>query len=242
MEIHLSPNDGVPTYRQIVRQVKYLVASGRLRPGEELPPIRVLAERLTINPNTVARAYRELEQEGVVTKRSTTGTYVSDAGSPLAREECLKILALYAPTAKDLRYVVGIFKITNDLERVGDLAVNIAERALSREGREDREGLAELGAMSEACGAMLRGALDAFVKQDRRKAEEVLKMDDQVDDLLVKTYEQQREIMENGRGDVRGGLLILSVAKNLERIADHCTNVAEDVIYMVAGDLVRHTH
>jgi phosphate transport system protein len=157
-------------------------------------------------------------------------------------EEVLKILALYAPTAKDLRYVVGIFKITNDLERVGDLAVNISERALSREGREDREGLAELGAMSEACGAMLRGALDAFVKQDRRKAEEVLRMDDQVDDLLVKTYEQQRELMETGRGDVRAGLLILSTAKYLERIADHCTNVAEDVIYMVAGDLVRHTH
>jgi phosphate transport system protein len=157
-------------------------------------------------------------------------------------EEVLKILALYAPTAKDLRYVVGIFKITNDLERVGDLAVNISERALGREGREDREGLAELGAMSEACGAMLRGALDAFVKQDRRRAEEVLKMDDQVDDLLAKTYEQQRELMETGRGDVRAGLLILSTAKYLERIADHCTNVAEDVIYMVAGDLVRHTH
>ena len=157
-------------------------------------------------------------------------------------EEVLKILALYAPTAKDLRYVVGIFKITNDLERVGDLAVNISERALDREGRESREGLAELGAMSEACGAMLRGALDAFVKQDRRCAEEVLRMDDQVDDLLAKTYEQQRELMENDRGDVRAGLLILSTAKYLERIADHCTNVAEDVIYMVAGDLVRHTH
>jgi phosphate transport system protein len=156
-------------------------------------------------------------------------------------EEVLKILALYAPTAKDLRYVVGIFKITNDLERVGDLAVNIAERALSREGREDREGLAELGAMSETCGAMLRGALDAFVKQDRPGAEEVLRMDDQVDELLARTYEQQRELMESGKGDVRAGLLILSTAKYLERIADHCTNVAEDVIYMVAGDLVRHT-
>jgi len=157
-------------------------------------------------------------------------------------EEVLKILALYAPTAKDLRYVVGIFKITNDLERVGDLAVNIAERALGREGREDREGLAELGAMGEACCGMLRSALDAFVKQDRRRAEQVLKMDDQVDDLLAKTYEQQRELMESTRGDVRGGLLILSTAKYLERMADHCTNVAEDVIYMVAGDLVRHTH
>ena len=93
MQLHISPADGVPIYLQIVNQVKYLVASGRLRPGEELPPIRVLADKLTVNPNTVARAYRELEVAGVVTKRRTAGTYVSDAGSPLARRERLRILA-----------------------------------------------------------------------------------------------------------------------------------------------------
>jgi len=93
MQINISSTDGVPIYLQIVNQVKYLVASGRLAPGEELPPIRVLAEELLINPNTVARAYRELDAAGVVTKRSTAGTYVSDAGSPLARKERLKILA-----------------------------------------------------------------------------------------------------------------------------------------------------
>src|SRR6266852_3777222 len=93
MHLHISATDGVPIYLQIVNQVKYLVAAGRLAPGEELPPIRVLAEQLVINPNTVARAYRELETDGVVTKRRTAGTYVSDAGSPLARRERLKILA-----------------------------------------------------------------------------------------------------------------------------------------------------
>src|SRR5438270_8851281 len=92
MQLHISANDGVPIYLQIVHQVKYLVASGRLAPGEELPPIRVLAEQLVVNPNTVARAYRELEAAGVVTKRRTAGTYVSDAGSPLARRERVKIL------------------------------------------------------------------------------------------------------------------------------------------------------
>jgi len=92
VQIYISPNDGVPIYVQIVNQVKYLVAAGRLAPGEELPPIRVLAERLVVNPNTVARAYRELETAGVVEKRRTAGTYVSDAGSPLARRERLKIL------------------------------------------------------------------------------------------------------------------------------------------------------
>jgi GntR family transcriptional regulator len=92
MDIHISPHDGVPIYLQIVNQVKYLVASGRLAPGEELPAIRVLAERLMVNPNTVARAYRELELAGVVEKRRTAGTYVSDAGSRLARRERLKII------------------------------------------------------------------------------------------------------------------------------------------------------
>lgn len=93
MQIHVSSSDGLPIYLQIVNQVKYLVASGRLTTGAEMPPIRVLAEQLLVNPNTVARAYRELEQAGVVEKRRTAGTYVSDQGSPLARRERIKILS-----------------------------------------------------------------------------------------------------------------------------------------------------
>ena len=93
MRLSISPSDGVPIYLQIVNQIKYLVASGRLAPEDELPPIRALAEQLVVNPNTVARAYRELEQAGVVYKRRTAGTFVSDAGSPLARREQLRILS-----------------------------------------------------------------------------------------------------------------------------------------------------
>ena len=92
MQIHIATTDGVPIYVQIVNQIKYLVASGRLSAGDELPAIRVLAEQLIINPNTVARAYRELELAGIVEKRRTAGTYVSDQGSPLARRERVKIL------------------------------------------------------------------------------------------------------------------------------------------------------
>src|SRR6478609_3733342 len=92
MDIHIAPHDGTPIYLQIVNQVKYLVASGRLTTGAELPAIRVLAEQLLVNPNTVARAYRELELAGVVEKRRTAGTYVSDAASPLARRERLRIV------------------------------------------------------------------------------------------------------------------------------------------------------
>lgn len=92
MDIHISPHDGVPIYLQIVTQVKYLIAAGRLAPGAELPAIRVLAEQLLVTPNTVARAYRELEVAGVVEKRRTAGTFVAAAGSPLARRERLRIL------------------------------------------------------------------------------------------------------------------------------------------------------
>ncbi|HRI88170.1 MAG TPA: GntR family transcriptional regulator [Candidatus Hydrogenedentes bacterium] len=92
MNIHLSTNNGVPIYRQIVSQVKYLVASGRLLPSDEVPPIRVLAERLLINPNTVARAYRELEAAGILISRQGSGTYVSNTGSPLAWAERIKIM------------------------------------------------------------------------------------------------------------------------------------------------------
>lgn len=92
MQIHISATDGIPIYLQIVNQVKYLVAAGRLKAGDELLPIRVLAEQLIVNPNTVARAYRELEGAGLVEKRRTAGTYVSDQGSPLARRERVRIL------------------------------------------------------------------------------------------------------------------------------------------------------
>ncbi len=93
MQINITTHDKVPIYLQVVNQIKYLVAAGRLAAGEELPPIRVLAEKLVVNPNTIARAYRELELAGIVEKRRTAGTFVSDQGSPLARRERIKILS-----------------------------------------------------------------------------------------------------------------------------------------------------
>lgn len=93
MQIRITPSDGVPIYVQVVNQIKYLVAAGRLKAGEELPPIRTLAETLVVNPNTIARAYRELEVLGIVEKRRTAGTYITDQGSPLARRERMKILS-----------------------------------------------------------------------------------------------------------------------------------------------------
>jgi len=92
MQIHVSDTDGTPFYQQVVTQIRFLVASGRLEEGEQLPPVRKLAEQLLINPNTVARAYRELEAEGVVAPKRGAGVFVSDVGSPLSRKEKTRIL------------------------------------------------------------------------------------------------------------------------------------------------------
>jgi len=92
MQLHISPSDGVPIYQQIVNQLKYLAASGRLEAGEQLPAVRKMAERLLVNPNTVARAYRELESDGVVTSRRGAGVFVAEGVSPLAKREQNKIL------------------------------------------------------------------------------------------------------------------------------------------------------
>jgi GntR family transcriptional regulator len=119
MQIHLSVGDGVPIYRQIVSQVKHLVASGRLAPGEPLPPIRALAEQLMINPNTVARAYRELELDGVVASRKTAGTFVTGGVSPLARDECVKVLAgrIDALLAEARQMGVGLDEVLGLVQR-----------------------------------------------------------------------------------------------------------------------------
>jgi GntR family transcriptional regulator len=124
MDIHIATGDGTPIYLQIVNQVKYLVASGRLAPGEELPPIRVLAQRLVVNPNTVARAYRELEVAGLVDKQGTAGTFVSARGCRLERRERLRILAkridaLLAETRQmDVSEAVLLKLIRRRLERM----------------------------------------------------------------------------------------------------------------------------
>jgi GntR family transcriptional regulator len=130
MQIHISPTDGVPIYLQIVNQIKYLVSSGRLSAGEELPPIRTLAEKLVVNPNTVARAYRELEAAGVVVKHRTTGTYVSDSGSRLGRRDRLRIVTqrIDALLAEARQMDISLEEVINLIhQRDGVMQANQAE-------------------------------------------------------------------------------------------------------------------
>ena len=184
------------------------------------------------------RAFMEVDPEAA--DEVIEGDRETNALELRIEEECLKILSLYAPTAKDLRFVVGVVKITNDLERVADLAVNIAERARDRGHDELGAVRGELGEMAERVRHMLHAALDSFLQQDSEQAREVLAMDDRVDALLRGMYEGQTDRVYKDATCVDASLRILSTAKSLERIADHSTNIAEDVIYMATGDQVKH--
>ncbi len=155
-------------------------------------------------------------------------------------EECLKVLALHQPVATDLRLLVAALKINNDLERIGDLAVNIARKAITFCRQPAMEIPFDLYGMWEKTQAMLRDSLDALVNLDARLAADVCARDDEVDQMK-RDIRRQAEAMIRDEPDLVTAMMTLAaVSRNLERIADHATNIAEDVVYMVEGRIVRH--
>jgi len=152
----------------------------------------------------------------------------------------VRILALRQPVACDLRLLAIALKLVTDLERIGDEAVNIAERAEDGPLAADPETFADLDRMGEEAQRMVASALDAFLQGDDARAREVLLQDDVVDALYGKTMRAMEEYMRVHPAEVPSALGVMSVAKYLERVADHATNVAEEVIFMVRGDDVRH--
>ncbi len=154
-------------------------------------------------------------------------------------ENCLRLLALHQPAAGDLRFITTALKITTDLERIGDMAVNICERTVELSGG-GFDLLVDLPRMSTLVQKALRGSLDAFVRGDPEFALQVCQEDDEIDDLHAAMF---REVLDKIREDstlVGPGLAQLFVSKYLERIADHATNIAEMVIFMVKGKSIRH--
>lgn len=155
-------------------------------------------------------------------------------------EDCLKLLALYQPVATDLRFIIAVMKINNDIERVGDLAVNIAERALSLCEQPPIKEPIDFAQMNRKALAMFRGSLDALMHQDVRRAHQVRALDDEVDTLNREMYDKIRAALHKSPEQVDALLNYSSVSRLLERIADGATNIAEDVIYLVEGAIVRH--
>jgi phosphate transport system protein len=155
-------------------------------------------------------------------------------------EECLKMLALHQPVAGDLRRIATVLKVNNDLERIADLAVNIAERARCLQEHPEFPIPAKLREMVLLATQMVRGALDAFVNLDALSARRILLLDDTVDQHNVEVINELQDAMRASPELVPPALHCFSAARHIERIADHATNIAEDVIYLVEGDIVRH--
>jgi phosphate transport system protein len=155
-------------------------------------------------------------------------------------EECLKVLALYQPVAIDLRFIVAVLKINNDLERVGDMAANIAERAAFLAQQPPHHVPIDFRQMAEKTQAMLRKSLDSLVNMDPVLALQVCAADDEVDAINRQMYDRIQDAIRAHPEQLEALMHLLAVSRHLERIADHATNIAEDVVYMVQGDIVRH--
>ena len=155
-------------------------------------------------------------------------------------ENCLKILALHQPVAIDLRFIIVIMKVNNDLERMGDQAVNISHRVKALIEGPELSISPPIDEMTTAIQKMVALSLDALVGQDPTIARKVVEMDDIVDDLNAKTYDIVRETIEANPSLVNSAMSMATISSNLERIGDLCTNIAEEVIFMVEGQVIRH--
>ena len=185
------------------------------------------------------KALREYSEE--LAQAVMDGDQEIDALEVEVEEDCLKILALYQPVAIDLRFIVSVLKINNDLERIGDLATNIAERvrALVPESQHVAipDDIPELARRSQQ---MLKQSLDALVAMDVELAQKVCAADSEVDRLHREMYRYVEQIITADLKHTPAYIQVLGISRYLERIADHATNIAEDVIYMVDGEITRH--
>lgn len=187
-----------------------------------------------------------LSMKALVQRESVTAREVLEKDREVNRLEmevddfCLKLLALRQPAASDLRFITIGLKASKDLERMGDLAVNIAEKALELNEEAQLKPYVDLPRMADKAEQMVKNALDAFVKRDVALAQQVCEIDDQVDHLNDLVFQELVGLMQKDPSAASRGTRLILVARHLERIADHATNIAEEVIFMVQGKDIRH--
>jgi len=157
-------------------------------------------------------------------------------------EECLKLLALHQPVANDLRFIIAVLKLNNDLERIGDLAVNIAERALFLSSQVRLDMPYNFSGIAEKTQAMLHQSIDALINLDADLARKVGIADDEVDTINREAFQRVTAMIKAHPDELDSLIALLSVSRYLERVADHASNIAEDVLYLVEGRIVRHQH
>ena len=202
---------------------------------------RSLLEVAAMVEEMIARSLKALRERSVdLAHEVQRQDRVIDAREIEVEEECLKILALHSPVAADLRMVVTYLKVNNDLERAGDLARNLAERAESLAVAEPVEIPREIWTMAERIPKMLRAALDAVVKGDTELARSVIAEDEVVDRSHEAMYGVVRGMIEVQPESAGTSIQFLSISRYLERMADLATNIAEDVVFLVDGEVVRH--
>ena len=205
----------------------------------------MLRQRLLRLGDQVENSIREatdafLVRDAERAKKVIMGDVPIDAEEVRLEEECLKVLALHHPVAADLRFVVAALKVNNDLERMGDAAANIGERALKFVEFAKHPVPVEINQMVTSARGMTHKALESLLQQDIATARQVLAEDDAVDVALRKVFDLVIHAMREEPGCIEPSLLVLSVARQLERIADLATNIAEDVIFLEQGEIVRH--
>ena len=204
-----------------------------------------LEKRLLLLGSRVEDAVREsihavMECRAELAQQVIAGDEAIDQEEVEIEEDCLKILALHQPVATDLRFATACLKINNDLERIGDLAVNIAKRARAMSQAVPLTPPRKLTRMTEDVTAMLRHSLDAFVRGDSALARRVLLDDERVDEEHRLVFRAMIDEMQARPEVVEPAMLYISTSRALERIADHATNIAEDVVYLVEGEIIRH--
>ena len=155
-------------------------------------------------------------------------------------EECLKVLALHQPMAIDLRFIIAVIKINAELERIGDQAVNIAERVDVTAKREQLEFYFDYSSMGEKAQVMLKMSLDALINLDYDLAFKVVMMDDEVDRIKNEAYDKIKKAMGANPDKIGYLINLFLISRHLERLADHATNIAEEVVYLVEGEIIRH--
>ncbi|MFN8178481.1 MAG: phosphate signaling complex protein PhoU [bacterium] len=191
--------------------------------------------------DATARAMEALlTRDAALAERVIAGDRHIDLKEIEVEEECLKVLALHQPVAADLRFIIAVLKVNNDLERMGDLALNIAERAQALARGTSPDPPSELRAMMEKVQSMVVRALDALVSLDVNVARSVLVDDEIVDDMHRRMYQALQDRMAKSPERIPQYVQYLSVSRYLERIADQSTNIAEDIIFTAEGEVVRH--
>jgi phosphate transport system protein len=200
--------------------------------------ILALSAQVEQNVHNAVRAVAN--RDAKLARQVVEADYLVDQAEVEVEEECLKVLALHQPVAVDLRFIIALLKINNDLERIGDLAVNIAERAGSLSIQPPVDAPFDFVGMATIVESMLKRSLDALVQLDPDIARSVGASDDEVDEINRGMYQKVKDGIRRNPEHVDSYITLLSISRHLERIADHTTNIAEDVLYLTEGEIVRH--